>query len=149
MPDEMYTVPIGKGRITLQAHEDHMASGTALCIVTYGMGVHWALYAAKSYDGQITIVDLRSLVPLDEQLVYETVNAHGRCLVITEEALSNSFAQSVAARIQENCWSHLDAPVKTIGAVDMPAVPLNETLEKEMILSGDKVQEVVKEMLAY
>lgn len=149
LPDEEYMVPLGKGRIVLQADQDAIDAGNALCIVTYGMGVHWSLKAAKEFENKITILDLRSLVPLDEELIYTTVKKHGRCLVITEETLSNSFAQSVAARIQENCWTSLDAPVRTIGSVDMPAVPLNEVLEKEMILSIEKVIEGMNNLLAY
>ncbi len=149
LPDESYIVPIGKGRITLEAEAEAIDQGRAACIVTYGMGVHWALKTAKEFEGRITILDLRSLVPLDEELLYATVKRHGRCLVVTEETISNSFAQSVAARIQENCWTSLDAPVRTIGSIDMPAVPLNETLEKEMILSVDKVVVAIKELLIY
>ena len=149
LPDEEYIIPLGRGRIVLNAQQDLIDNGEALCIVTYGMGVHWALHAAKEYDGRITILDLRTLVPLDEELIYETVKLHGRCLVVTEDTLSNSFAQTVAARIQENCWTSLDAPVRTIGSVDMPAVPLNEILEKEMILSSRQVAEAINTLLEY
>ena len=149
LPDEAYIIPLGKGRLVLEANTDHVENGQALCIVTYGMGVHWALKAAKEFEGRITILDLRTLVPLDEDLIYEQVRQHGRCLVVTEETLSNTFAQSVAARIQENCWTSLDAPVRTIGSVDMPAVPLNEVLEKEMILSIEKVVLAIRHLLEY
>ncbi|MEO6132826.1 MAG: thiamine pyrophosphate-dependent enzyme [Saprospiraceae bacterium] len=149
LPDEDYIIPMGEGRIVIAADKENIENGNALCIVTYGMGVHWALHAAKSFDGRITILDLRSLVPLDEKLMYATVSLHGRCLVVTEDTLSNSFAQSIAARIQENCWTSLDAPVRTIGSVDMPAVPLNEVLEKEMILSAEQVVVAMKSLLDY
>jgi 2-oxoisovalerate dehydrogenase E1 component len=149
LPDEAYIIPIGEGRIVQQANPQDIEQGKALCIVTYGMGVHWSLKASREFDNVVTILDLRSLVPLDEALIFETVKAHGRCLVITEETLSNSFAQSVTARIQENCWSHLDAPVRTIGSKDLPAVPLNETLEKEMILSVEDVIAAIGSLLAY
>ncbi len=149
LPDEDYVVPIGVGRIVLEANREEIENGAALCVVTYGMGVHWSLKAAKEFEGRITILDLRTLVPLDENLIYETVRSHGRCLVVTEETLSNSFAQSLAARIQENCWTSLDAPVRTIGSVDMPAVPLNEVLEKEMILSAEKVIISIRALLQY
>lgn len=149
LPDEAYVVPIGLGRLVVEANEDHVMQGEALCIVTYGMGVHWALKAAREFEDRVTILDLRSLVPLDEELIYTTVKKHGRCLVVTEDTLSNSFAQSLSARIQEQCWSSLDAPVRTIGSVDMPAVPLNEVLEKEMILSVGKVISAIKDLLEY
>ena len=149
MPDEDYIIPFGVGRIVLEADENEIQQGQAICVVTYGMGVHWALHAAKSFERKVTILDLRSLVPLDEKLIYETVRRHGRCLVVTEDTVSNSFAQSVAARIQENCWTSLDAPVRTIGSVDMPAVPLNEVLEKEMILSAEQVADAIRDLLVY
>ncbi len=149
LPDKNYVVPLGLGRIALEADSDYVDQGEALCIITYGMGVHWALEAAKRFEGQVTIVDLRSLVPLDEQLIYNTVKTHSRCLVVTEDTISNSYAQTIAARIQENCWTSLDAPVITIGSTDMPAVPLNEILEKEMILSIDQVVESIGRLLNY
>jgi 2-oxoisovalerate dehydrogenase E1 component len=149
LPDESYVIPIGVGRLVLEANEEITRQGKSMCIITYGMGVHWALQASKQFEGRITILDLRTLVPLDEELIYTTVKKHSRCLVVTEDTLSNSFAQTIAARIQDHCWTSLDAPVRTIGSVDMPAVPLNEILEKEMILSVDKVISAVKELLAY
>jgi 2-oxoisovalerate dehydrogenase E1 component len=149
LPAEDYILPFGKADITLHANDDEIDNGRALVVVTYGMGVHWALGAADQYPGRVTVLDLRTLVPLDEDLIYATVRRHGRCLVVTEEQVSNSFAQSLAARIQEHCWTSLDAPVRTIGAVDMPAVPLNEVLEKEMILSVEKVGRVIGEVLGY
>ncbi len=148
-PSRDYILPFGKGLVVLDAESVVKESGNALCVITYGMGVHWALGAAKKFPGNITIIDLRTLVPLDTDLIFKTVIAHGRCLVVTEEQVSNSFAQSVAARIQENCFSYLDAPVRTIGAHDVPAVPLNETLEKAMILSVDKVAVAIQELLDY
>ena len=149
LPDEDYIIPLGKGRIVIEADAAEQENGSALCIVTYGMGVHWSLKAAKEFEGRVTILDLRSLVPLDEDLIYTTVRQHGRCLVVTEDTLSNSFAQSLAARIQENCWTSLDAPVRTIGSKDMPAVPLNEILEKEMILSVAEVITAISNLLDY
>ena len=149
LPDQDYIIPIGKGRLVVRADDNLRHEGKAICIVTYGMGVHWALRAEKEFSGKVTILDLRSLVPLDESLIYETVKEHGRCLVVTEDTLSNSFAQSVAARIQENCWQSLDAPVITIGSKNLPAVPLNEILEKEMILSVEEVMDAIRRLLEY
>ena len=118
-------------------------------VVTYGMGVYWAQAAAKAFPGRITLIDLRTLVPLDEDTVMEQVRAHGRCLVVTEEQLTNSFAQALAARISDRCFEHLDAPVRTLGAVDMPAIPLNSTLEAAMIPSADKVAGALEALLSF
>lgn len=148
-PDADYCIPFGKARLALEATAEKIKNGESLLAVTYGMGVHWALNAANSFDGVIEILDLRTLAPLDTALIYERAKIHGRILVITEEAVNNSFAQSLAARIQENCWEYLDAPVKTIGAENLPAIPLNETLEKEMIPSIEKVSHAFAALLQY
>jgi 2-oxoisovalerate dehydrogenase E1 component len=148
-PDAEYCIPFGKARVVLEASEVQWNRGTSLLAVTYGMGVHWALNAAAAFDGAIEVLDLRTLAPLDTDLIYERAKVHGRILVITEEAVNNGFAQSLAARIQENCWEFLDAPVKTIGAANLPAIPLNETLEKEMIPSIEKVTAAFSALLQY
>lgn len=148
-PDEDYVIPFGKGRIALAANEEKVEKGESLLVVTYGMGVHWALNAAKQFAGRIEILDLRTLYPLDEDLIFESAKTHGRILVLTEEPVNNTFAQSIAARIQENCFEYLDAPVRTIGSENMPAIPLNETLEKAMIPSIEKVTAAIGALLAY
>ena len=148
-PSEDYVLPFGKGNIVLQAENQLSTTGKSLVVVTYGMGVHWALNAAKGFEGQVEIVDLRTLYPLDESLVFDRVKKHGRCLVVTEEAVSPSFAQSLAGKIQETCFTYLDAPVRTLGAENVPAVPLNEILEKTMIPSMEKVAKAIGDLLAF
>ncbi len=148
-PSPDYVVPFGKARIVTRANEDAIARGEAAVIVTYGMGVYWAQSAAKAVAGRVTVVDLRTLVPLDDGTVMDLVRSHGRCLVVTEEQLTNSFAESLAARIGAQCFDKLDAPVRTIGSVDMPAIPLNSTLEAAMIPSGEKVTAALLALLAY
>ncbi len=148
-PDEDYVVPFGKCRIALEADQASLALGETIGVVTYGMGVHWALNAAKNFEGRVEVLDLRTLQPLDEQGMYDLARRHGKVLVVTEEPVNNSFAQSIAARIQENCFTRLDAPVITIGAENMPAIPLNETLERTMIPSIEKVAEAMRHLLSY
>lgn len=148
-PSEDYIVPFGKARIALDADAERVDNGEALLAVSYGMGVHWALNAAAQLPGRITVLDLRSLHPLDTEAVFRESRRHGRILLITEEPVNNTFAQSVAARIQEHCFEYLDAPVRTIGSENLPAVPLNETLEKTMILSSEKVSKAMEALLAY
>ena len=144
-PDEDYVVPLGKARIALECDTPE----SSLLVVTYGMGVHWALSAAKDFPGRVEILDLRSLFPLDEALLFERAKKHGRILVLTEEPVHNTFAQSIAARVQEHCFEWLDAPVRTIGAANLPAIPLNETLEQEMLPSPEKVAVAMHALLAY
>ncbi len=145
LPSEDYCIPIGKAHILKPCKADK----NSMCIISYGMGVHWAIEASEKIEAAIEIVDLRSLYPLDEELIYAVVRKHGKCLVITEEPVSNSFAQSIAARIQEHCFEALDAPVVTIGSADMPAIPLNQILEREMVLHSAKVAQAIQKLLDY
>jgi 2-oxoisovalerate dehydrogenase E1 component len=148
-PDKDYVLPLGKGRIVQQAHPRDVKKGGTICIITYGMGVYWAQTAAAAFPGQIEIIDLRTLFPLDEELVFNTVNKHGKCLVLTEEQLNNSFAQALAGRIQRTCFKSLDAPVFTLGALDLPAIPMNIILENAMLPNPEKVAAAIKELLDY
>jgi 2-oxoisovalerate dehydrogenase E1 component len=105
--------------------------------------------AAKSFDGNVEVIDLRTLQPLDMELIKDTVAKHGKCLVVTEEPVSNSLAQSIAGRISDTCFKYLDAPVKVVGSEDMPAIPLNSTLEAAMIPSKERVAASIKILLEY
>lgn len=148
-PDADYCLPLGKATSPLLADEGQVAAGRSMVVVTYGMGVHWALAAARALPGQVEVVDLRTLAPLDEAYIYAAARRHGRVLVLTEEPVDNTFAQSIAARIQEHCFKHLDAPVFTMGAANLPAIPLNSTLEATMLPNADKVREKLEAVLAW
>jgi 2-oxoisovalerate dehydrogenase E1 component len=148
-PDKDYILPLGKGLSVLQASEENIENGESLCIITYGMGVHWAKNAAQQFPNSVEIIDIRTIFPLDENLIFATVKRHGKCIVLTEEQLRNSFAEAVACRIQQECFYHLDAPVKTIGALNLPAVPMNVVLEQAMLPNADKVAKAIGELLAY
>lgn len=146
-PDEDYVIPFGKAR-TVQA-----AAGSgnqpSVTVITYGMGVYWAKNASGKFPGRVEIIDLRTLVPLDEKTVFESVKKHSRCLVVTEEPVVNSFAQALAGNISQNCFEHLDAPVRIIGSENLPAIPLNSTLEATMLPNADKVAKAMEELLNY
>jgi 2-oxoisovalerate dehydrogenase E1 component len=146
-PSRDYVLPFGKGNIVLQADEDALESGETVCVITYGMGVYWAKAAARNFYGQVEVVDLRTLFPLDEELVYETVKKHGKCLVLTEEQQNNSFAEALAGRISKQCFQWLDAPVEVLGALNLPAVPLNTGLEQAMLPNADKVADMLRKLL--
>jgi 2-oxoisovalerate dehydrogenase E1 component len=148
-PDEAYIIPLGKALVVQPASAEKVKSGESCVIITYGMGVYWAREASKSFPGQVEILDLRSLNPLDWDAVVASVIQHSRSLVLTEEPLQNSFAESLAGRIQKECFSKLDAPVWTVGAADLPAVPLNVELEKMMLPSPAKVEKALGELLGY
>ena len=146
-PSRDYIIPLGKGNIVLQADEDCIDSGETCCIITYGMGVYWAKAAAKNFPGQIEIIDLRTLFPLDEALIFTTVKAHGKCLLVTEEQQNNSFSEALAGRISKACFSYLDAPVEVLGALNLPAVPMNTALENAMLPNAAKVYERLVQLL--
>ena len=104
------------------------------------MGVYWAKAAASSFDGAVEIIDLRTLFPLDEEFIFNTVKKHGRCLVLTEEQQNNSFAEALAYRITYNCFQWLDASVEVLGALNLPAVPMNMALEAVMLPNAAKLK---------
>jgi 2-oxoisovalerate dehydrogenase E1 component len=148
-PDEDYVIPFGKARIALEAELNHIEEGNSLVVITYGMGVYWANTAAKSHKGQVEILDLRTLAPLDRETIFNSVRKHNKCLVLTEEPKGFGFAQAMAGEIQQECFESLDAPVRVLGAENMPAIPLNSTLEATMIPNAEKVEQVMKEILDY
>ena len=148
-PDADYILPLGKANVLLELTENEVNEKETMTIVTYGMGVHWALNAAKSFPNQVEIIDLRTINPIDEATIFSSVEKTSRCLVLTEEPKANSFAQSLAGRIQEKCFKYLDAPVLTVGAENMPAIPLNSILENTMLPSAEKLKIKMDEVLGF
>ena len=146
-PAEDYILPFGKANIVQEIWEQETQE--TITVITYGMGVHWALNASADMKNQVEIIDLRTLYPLDEAAIFRSVKKAKKCLVVTEEPTNNSFARSLAGLIQENCFQQLDAPVLVIGSENMPAIPLNSTLEFTMIPNVDKVRVKMEELLGY
>jgi len=148
-PSRDYILPLGKANIILKADEKKINNGESCCIITYGMGVYWAKAASKTFPGQVEIVDLRTLFPLDEDLVFATVKKHGKCMVLTEEQQSNSFAEALAGRISKECFRNLDAPVEVLGALNVPAVAMNIILEQAILPNAKKVVQLLEKILSY
>ncbi|MES2544849.1 MAG: thiamine pyrophosphate-dependent enzyme [Bacteroidota bacterium] len=146
-PSEDYILPFGKANVVQEIWEQETKE--TISIITYGMGVHWALNASKHLKENVEIIDLRTLHPLDEEAILKSVRKTKKCLVVTEESINNSFARSLAGMIQEKCFKYLDAPVMTIGSENMPAIPLNSVLEQTMIPSTEKVKVKIEELLGY
>ena len=146
-PSEDYILPFGKANIVQEIWEQE--TNETITVITYGMGVHWALNASTTMKNQVEIIDLRTLYPLDEDAIFKSVKKAKKCLVVTEEPTNNSFARSLAGLIQEICFKYLDAPVMVIGSENMPAIPLNSTLEFTMIPNADKVRLKMEELLEY
>lgn len=148
-PSEDYILPFGKARIVLEADELKCNAGETAVIITYGMGVYWSKTAAKDFPGQIEIIDLRTLNPLDEEAMYQASKKHGKVMLVTEESIECSFTLGLAARIQKNCFEYLDAPIDIVGSIDTPAIPLNSILEETLLPNGQKVSERIKKLLNY
>jgi len=135
-----YTHELGKAALR--------ADGDELVIITYGMGVHWALSMAEEVgEDRIAVLDLQCLVPLDWEAVFEAVRNTGKVLVLHEDTLFGGIGGELAARISEECFEELDAPVKRVGSMDTP-VPFAKPLEDEFLPLG-RLKIAVNDLLAY
>jgi len=123
--DDYYTVEIGKAKLVKE--------GSDLSIVTYGLGVHWALEALEKYpDINADVIDLRTLLPWDEEAVLASVKKTGKVIVMHEDTQTGGIGGEITARIAEKCFPYLDAPPVRIGALDTP-VPMSAVLEQNFL----------------
>ncbi len=123
--DDYYTLEIGKARTVKE--------GSDISVITYGLGVHWALEAADKYPTiSMDIIDLRSLAPLDTEAIYHSVRKTGKVIVLHEDCLTGGIGGELVALINENCFNDLDAPVKRVGSLDTP-VPFAANLEDNFL----------------
>lgn len=148
-PDKDYVLPLGKAAVVVEADASRIRTGETVCVITYGMGVYWAKAAAAQMPGQLEVIDLRSLYPLDEEMVFHAVKKHGKALVLSEEQQNNSFAEALAHRISHHCFHFLDARVEVLGARNLPAIPINMALETAMLPTPAKLLDRIQKLLAY
>jgi 2-oxoisovalerate dehydrogenase E1 component len=148
-PDEDYVIPLGKGRIVQHADENAVKNGESCVVITYGRGVYWTLEASETFKNKVEIVDLRTLHPLDFDLINEMAQKHSKVLLVTEESVEASFTLGLAGRIQRDNFKALDAPVAIVGSVDTPAIPMNSSLEATLLPNADKVKKALEDLLAY
>ncbi len=148
-PDDEYVIPFGKARVVKAANPVFVESGESCAIITYGRGVYWSLEAEKQYEGQVEIIDLRTLNPVDFETINEVTKKHGKVIVVTEESVEASFSLGLAGRIQRDNFKFLDSPVQIVGSVDTPAIPLNSTLEAALLTNANKVKESIGFVLSY
>jgi 2-oxoisovalerate dehydrogenase E1 component len=140
VPTGYYNIEIGKANI--------LSHGTQLTIITYGLGVHWALsFLSENPQISATLVDLRSLQPWDKETVAATVKTTGRALILHEDTLTCGFGAELAAWISEHCFKHLDAPVMRCASADT-AIPMSKTLE-DSFLAKSQLADTVARLLAY
>lgn len=148
-PDEDYVIPFGKARQVLAADQKAITEGMSCCVITYGRGVYWTLEAARSFEGKVEIIDLRTLNPLDHDAINKAARRHGKVMLVTEESCEASFTLGLAGRIQRDNFEVLDAPVSIVGSIDTPAIPLNSILEATLLPNGDKVKAALEALFAY
>ena len=148
-PDEDYIIPFGNGRVVQEASETSISKGESCVIITYGRGIYWSLEAIKAFEGRIEIVDLRTLNPLDHDMINAVAQKHGKVMLVTEESVEASFTLGLAGRIQRDNFKYLDAPVSIVGSVDTPAIPLNSILEAELLTNSEKVKTALGDLLNY
>jgi 2-oxoisovalerate dehydrogenase E1 component len=140
VPKGYYTLPFGKAAV--------VRDGSELSIITYGMGVHWALAAAEAMpEVDMEIIDLRTLVPLDREAIFASVKKTGRAVVLHEDTLFGGIGGEIAAMINEHCFESLDAPVMRCASMDTP-VPFTGSLEAQFLASS-RLGEVIKKVMGY
>ena len=139
VPEGYYTLPVGQARV--------VRTGNDATIVTYGMGVHWALEAIEEQGCDVELIDLRTLLPWDQDTVLESARKTGRVLVLHEDCLTGGIGGEIAAVIADQAFRFLDAPVMRHGAMDTP-VPFALTLEQQF-LGVDRFKLKLKALLEY
>jgi 2-oxoisovalerate dehydrogenase E1 component len=140
VPDDYYLVPIGKAQF--------VSKGEEATIITYGMGVHWAKkYASENEHLSLTILDLRSLAPLDYEAISEAVASTGKVLILHEDNLTGGIGGELSAWIAEHCFTNLDAPIMRCASLDTP-IPFNMILEKQY-LANSRLAETMQKLLAF
>lgn len=148
-PSEDYMIPIGKARIVQAASDEKRMAGESIGVITYGRGVYWSLEAASAFEGQVEILDLRSINPLDMEAMGALCERHGKILLVTEESIECTFTQGLAGRLQRSHFKSLDAPIEIVASVDTPAIPLNGALEAELLPNAAKVADGMKKLLNF
>jgi len=140
VPEKEYTVEIGKASV--------VKKGSDLSIITYGLGVKWALDYAKGSPYDVEVLDLRTLTPLDVEAIYTTVNKTNRVLVLHEDNISGGIGAEISSLISEHCFNALDAPVMRLGSIDTP-VPFSSNIEKDVFLPISKIDVTIRKLMKY
>ena len=140
VPTQYYTLALGKAAVLQQ--------GEQVTIVTYGMGVHWALKTLESDTAiKADLIDLRTLSPLDTQTIYTSVKKTGKVIILQEDSMFGGIASDISALISEHCFEDLDAPIKRVAGLETP-IPFAADLEREY-LANDRFDAALKELIAY
>jgi 2-oxoisovalerate dehydrogenase E1 component len=140
VPKDYYTIPFGKASL--------IKEGTDVTVISFGAGVHWALDTlGKNPEIKADLIDLRSLQPLDWETIYASVKKTNKVIILQEDSLFGGISSDISAMIMENCFEHLDAPVRRVGSLES-AIPFVKALE-DQYLPKVRFEEELKELLAY
>ncbi len=145
VPEDDFTVPIGAA--------DVKRPGADITVITYGLMLHYALEAAQMLadrDGvDVEVVDLRTLRPLDKQVILDSVRKTGKALIVHEDNLTGGIGAEVAALVAEHAFEHLDGPIMRLAGPEVPAMPFASTLEHEYMPSPERIAAKLRELAAY
>jgi len=142
--DGLYSIEIGKGSVVKE--------GDSLSIITYGIGVHWAIESvaklSSELQNKIEIIDLRSLVPWDKQLVLESIKKTNRAVILHEATHTSGFGAEIAATVSEEAFENLDAPVSRLASLDTP-IPFSLHIEKNIFWPKNQIKDKIIELLNF
>ncbi|QGH34869.1 alpha-ketoacid dehydrogenase subunit beta [Gracilibacillus salitolerans] len=144
VPETDYTLPIGKADIKRE--------GTDVTVISYGLCVHYAKQAAEKLELEgisTEILDLRTVYPLDQESIIEAASKTGKVLLVTEDNKEGSIIGEVSAIISENCLFDLDAPIKRLAGPNAPATSFAPPLEKEFLISADKIEQAIRDLAEF
>ena len=142
-PDTDYLVPFGKAKVVRE--------GTDATVISYGVSLWDSVLAAKKLEDEgysVEVIDLRTIIPLDEETIYNSVKKTNKAIVIHEDTFTGGFGAEVAARISDNCFQFLDGPVKRVAALDSH-IPYSPILENEILPNRNRVYNGIKELLEF
>ena len=141
VPDGDYTIPIGKADVKME--------GDDISVITYGLTLHLCLEAARNLEDEglsTEVLDLRTLLPLDEEAILATARKTGKVLIVHEDTMAGGIGGEVSAIIAEQAFDHLDAPIMRLGGPQVPAMPFSPPLEAMYMPNADKIADAMRKL---
>jgi 2-oxoisovalerate dehydrogenase E1 component beta subunit len=145
VPEGEYTVPIGQARVARE--------GRDLSVFAYGMMAHYAVIAAEQAartDGiDAEVIDLRTLLPIDREAVFASVRKTGKALIVYEDNRTMGYGAEIAALLVDDCFEHLDGPVRRLAGPDVPGVPFSHPMQEFFMPNPDTIAAAIRDLAAY
>ena len=144
VPDEEYTIPIGKADIKKQ--------GNDISVITYGLMVHHCLEAANTLENEgisVEVLDLRTVRPIDEEAVLDTAKRTGKILVVHEDNKALGVGAEISAIISESAFEYLDGPISRLAGPEIPAMPFSPPLEEMYMINTEKILQAIRQLSEY